>query len=134
MIRFVLLVVLTQLFVSTAFAQSLPHSCARPDEVAVQHLDLNLTVDFQSKTLAGTATLKLRRADGSKQLMLDTKGLTISKISGPGGDLKFKQGEKKGALGRTLTIELPAGVKEVSIEYKTRPGAEALQWLSLIHI
>ena len=130
MIRFVLLVGLTQLFVSTAFAQSLPHSCARPDEVAVQHLDLNLTVDFESKTLAGTATLKLRRADGSKQLMLDTKGLTISKISGPDGDLKFKQGEKKGALGRTLTIELPAGVKEVSIEYKTRPGAEALQWLS----
>ena len=130
MIRFVLLVGLTQLFVSTAFAQSLPHSCARPDEVAVQHLDLNLTVDFESKTLAGTATLKLRRADGSKQLMLDTKGLTVSKISGPDGDLKFKQGEKKGALGRTLTIELPAGVKEVSIEYKTRPGAEALQWLS----
>ena len=35
------------------------HSFARPDEAAVRHLTLNLTVDFERKQLAGSATLQI---------------------------------------------------------------------------
>ncbi|HZI63724.1 MAG TPA: hypothetical protein VFE44_03035, partial [Thermoanaerobaculia bacterium] len=38
-----------------------PHSFARPDEVAVKHLDLDLTVDFAAQKLAGRAALTLDR-------------------------------------------------------------------------
>jgi hypothetical protein len=38
------------------------HSFARPEEAAVKHLSLDLTVDFSSQTLAGRATLTVAAA------------------------------------------------------------------------
>lgn len=115
-----------------AFApQSLPHSFARPDEAAIKHLDLDLTVDFKAKILSGQATLTLDRKPAAKAVVLDTRGLKIGKVSSAAGQkLEWKLGEDKGAMGQSLTIELPAGVNKVAIEYATSPSAEALQWLS----
>ena len=42
-----------------------PHSYARPQEVAVEHLGLDLTVDFPRKQLAGRASLRLRNRAGA---------------------------------------------------------------------
>jgi hypothetical protein len=38
-----------------------PHSGARPDEIAVRHLSLDLEVDFGQRRLGGRATLELDR-------------------------------------------------------------------------
>ena len=47
-------------------------------QVRVTHLDLDLDVDFEAKVLRGTATLDFERIDrAAKELVLDTKGLTI---------------------------------------------------------
>lgn len=38
-----------------------PHSYSRPREVAVRHLSLDLEVDFESRSLAGSVRLDLDR-------------------------------------------------------------------------
>ena len=112
-------------------AQRLPHSCARPDQVAVEHIHLDLKVDFDSKTLSGTARLDLDRKTDAKSLRLDTNGLDVAGIkSSDETDLKFQLGEHVSSLGQTLEVELPDGCEQVTIAYSSRPSAEAVQWLS----
>lgn len=127
---FVLLAVAVLSLAQVAEAQKLPHSCARPDEVAVKHLHLDLKVDFEQKKLIGSAELKLDRKEGANELRLDTSGLKITKIEADGKELVWSLGQHLAPLGQSLTIELPATGDEVKIHYASSPGAEAVQWLS----
>lgn len=120
---------------SQAVAQTFPHSFARPDQVAVQHLQLDLTVDFETKQLSGTAELTLDRKSPTHDLRLDCNGLLIDRVSNlEGSDLNWSFGDEKPGLGKPLTISLPPADKtnpsKVIIHYQTPPNAEALQWLS----
>ncbi|MFK7822160.1 MAG: M1 family metallopeptidase [Planctomycetaceae bacterium] len=130
MTRFLL--VLTLFATTPVFSQSLPHSFARPDEAAIRHLALDLNVDFQSKVLTGTALLEINRRPDTKQLWLETRGLTISEVTTADGakNREWKLGDDKGSMGQSLAITLPPGIEAVKIEYSTSPGAEALQWLT----
>ncbi|MCP4098011.1 MAG: M1 family metallopeptidase [Planctomycetaceae bacterium] len=112
--------------------QELPHSCARPDQIAIAHLHLDLKVDFESQKLAGSATMKLDRRTAASNLYLDTNGLKIFKVqSQPDGkELKWNLGEHEPNLGSSLSIELVDGVDEVTVYYESQPGAEAVQWLT----
>lgn len=113
-------------------AQELPHSCARPDQIAIAHLHLDLKVDFESQKLAGSATMKLDRRTAASKLYLDTNGLKIFKVqSQPDGkELKWSLGEHEPNLGSSLSVELVDGVDEVTVYYESQPGAEAVQWLT----
>ncbi len=116
-----------------------PHSFARPAEVRVTHLDLDLTVDFEARRLRGTATLSLERAPGAGELRLDTRQLEVAAVTlhsegraedQPGGEpAVFTLGEESPFLGRGLTVALGPATTAVRIEYQTLPGAAALQWL-----
>jgi aminopeptidase N len=114
-----------------AAVQRDPHSYSRPDEVRVEHIALDLTVDFAKKQLAGTATLRLRRETAAKTLVLDTNGLEIRGVNvhPPGAPVEFKLGAPHPIFGSSLEIPLRANTTSVSIEYVTSPGAKALQWL-----
>ncbi|MEC8556660.1 MAG: M1 family metallopeptidase [Planctomycetota bacterium] len=116
-------------------AQELPHSFARPDQVVVKHLHLDLRVDFEEKRLAGAATLTVeRREKAVNQLRLDTRGLDIKAVSCGEAELDWALGEEDAQLGKVLTITLPKydslSSDRIKIEYATRPSAEALQWLT----
>ena len=119
-----------------ANAQKLPHSCARPDEVAIKHLHLDLKVDFESKKLSGSATLTLDRKTDSNTLRVDTDGLDITAVkSSDDTELKWELGERNSQLGQALSISLPAKQNtptKVVISYSTRPSAAAVQWLTPI--
>ena len=107
------------------------HSFARPDEARVTHVALDLRADFDTKVLAGRATLTLQRAAGATEVVLDTHDLTIESVSAPdGAPLEFTLGSADAILGQPLTVELPANVSEVIVTYRTSPGADALQWLT----
>jgi leukotriene-A4 hydrolase len=107
------------------------HSFARPDEVAVTHLALNLTVDFDRQQLAGSATLHIENRGNSRELLLDTNGLTISRITlDSGKEVQFQLGDAVKYLGRSLTVSIEASTKSLKIEYTTSPGAAAVQWLT----
>ena len=115
-----------------AEAQELPHSCARPDQIAIEHLHLDLKVDFESQKLSGSATMKLDRRKATDMLYLDTNGLKIFKIQSQlnGKELKWSLGEYKSNLGSCLSVELADGVDEITVYYESQPGAEAVQWLT----
>jgi leukotriene-A4 hydrolase len=111
------------------------HSFGNPQEIAVTHVDLDLTVDFAKRSLGGNATLTLKRNNpAARKLVLDDENLHITKVeaataSGGFAVAKYSVGEKQGTLGAPLTINLPAGARLVRITYSTDPTASALQWL-----
>ena len=105
------------------------HSFARPEVARVTHVDLDLRADFAAKRLSGAATLDLMVAPGATELVLDTRGLSISRVRAGDRELQFAFGEQDRILGRPLTIQLPEGVRRITIEYLTAPDAAALQWL-----
>ncbi|MDZ5619666.1 M1 family metallopeptidase [Nocardioides sp. HM23] len=107
-----------------------PHSHARPNEIAVQHLDLDVTVDFDARRLTGRATYTLDRSTpGATTVVLDTWDLDIRSVTAADGTaLEHGVGEPHPLLGRPLTIV--AGSEDtVVVDYATGEGARALQWL-----
>jgi leukotriene-A4 hydrolase len=108
-----------------------PHSHARPNEIAVRHLGLDLTVDFEQRRLTGLATLELeRRSPDATALVLDTWELDVAAVTlGDGTHLLYELGEHDPVLRRALTIHLGPEDTTVVVHYATSPGARALQWL-----
>lgn len=107
------------------------HSFANSDDIEVSHLDLDLTVHFETKTLSGMATVTLTHKTKSKKLVLDTRDLSIEKVTldGSSTPAQFTLGDEVQYLGRPLTIDITPATKTVSIYYTTSPSAPALQWL-----
>ena len=108
------------------------HSYARPEDVRVTHVALDLRADFAAKVLSGTATLTVERAANAQQIVLDTNKLTIERVTAAGGatTLQHTLGDRDPILGQALTIQLPPEVKEIVVAYRTSPEADALQWLA----
>ncbi|WHU03140.1 M1 family metallopeptidase [Sphingomonas sp. NIBR02145] len=104
---------------------------AQPEVARVTHVDLNLDIDFASKTLSGVATLNVLAAKGAKEIVLDVDDLMIESVTCPKGKvLPFTIGprETETGLGSALTVQLE-GNKQILIRYRTKPGASALGWL-----
>lgn len=108
-----------------------PHSFARPEEVVVKHLHLDLAVDFDRKQLFGTATLTIENKTEAPQLLLDTRDLLIESVTLLPDDAptKWSLGETVPLLGRRLSVDITPATKQVAIRYATSPDAAALQWL-----
>lgn len=112
------------------------HSFSQPDKVRTTDLALDLAVDFDKKTISGTATYTLDWVDkAATQLVLDTRDLTIEKAEGQAADgnwapLAFKLSDKDKVLGSALTIETPNRPAKVRVTYVTSPEASGLQWLA----
>jgi leukotriene A-4 hydrolase/aminopeptidase len=121
------------------------HSFANVAEFRVRHVALDLAVSFREKQLSGYAELTVGRQNPTAgTLVLDTRDLDIRAVSllrkdGAPTPLTFRLGDEQKYLGRPLRIELPAGASSnlnssddsvVRIEYRTRPQASGLQWLT----
>ncbi|MDF7811843.1 M1 family metallopeptidase [Hymenobacter sp. YC55] len=110
-----------------------PHSYSRPAEVSVQHLSLHLAVDFEARTLAGYATWQLVNHSRATELVLDTRNLDIEAVllgDLSGTQTNFSLGEADPVLGQRLHIAILLETEQVTIRYRTTPGAAALQWLT----
>jgi len=110
------------------------HSFANTGDYRVKHIDLDLTVDFSRKVLAGTTTLQFDRLnDDNNALILDTRDLEIEWVrAGKENQLQdatFLLGDKDDILGTPLAIDLPVDASTVVISYQTSPSATGLQWL-----
>jgi leukotriene-A4 hydrolase len=108
-----------------------PHSYSNPDEVRVQHIALDLAVDFAKKQLSGTATLRVRNESNANTLILDTNGLTIQAVTVQprNAPVAFTLSPADPVLGSKLEIPITADTQSVTIQYASSPGARALQWL-----
>ena len=124
------------------------HSYANVDQFRTTHLDLDLRVDFQFKTITGSVTLDLKRLDPrSTQLVLDTKDLMILDVRQKATDVlgatsknqtiwvscPFHLEKPDPILGTALVIQLPPsrkGTESIKIDYETLESSPALQWLT----
>lgn len=109
---------------------------ANVQQVVTDHLRLDLTVDFDHRTLSGTAELQLHRLDPAvDHVTLDTQSLDIRAVEcasaiGAWTATAFTLGTADAVLGTPLTIALPPGAQRLRITYSTRPEASGLQWLT----
>lgn len=105
---------------------------AQPQEARVTHVALDLALDFDAKRVGGTANLRVLADPGEDELVLDSNGLQISRITdGAGRELSYEIGEmvEEGGKGAPLTVQL-GGARNVSIQYMAPADAAALQWLT----
>ena len=109
---------------------------ANIDAFVTKHLLLDLTADFESKTLRGTAELQLERRDPrATEIVLDTRDLQIQKTetaSGTGSwsETAFRLDQPTPAFGSALRVTVPANADRVRVSYASSPSAKGLQWLT----
>ncbi|HFE46067.1 MAG TPA: hypothetical protein ENJ18_11345, partial [Nannocystis exedens] len=100
-----------------------PHSYARPDQVVVRDLLLDLRVRFADHRIAGTVTYRLERLDPAAPLTLDTRDLQIDGVEfaappNPGSKpnwiaANFELGRSDRRHGSPLIIGLPGSSDRV---------------------
>jgi leukotriene-A4 hydrolase len=105
------------------------HSAARPQAAVVERLDLDLTVDFATRTLAGTARWEIRNLAATDTLWLDTRDLTIEAAWRDDEPTTWTLGEPAPFVGSALAVAIRPDTRSVTLRYRTAPGAAALQWL-----
>lgn len=113
------------------------HSYARPDQIRVNHVALDLTVNFGERRLEGSATLRIVRqpeCPTGTPLILDDRGLSIDSVElikpdASSEPLKYRFGTSKPVLGRPLLVDVPDHAQVVRVHYRTTDNATALQWL-----
>ncbi|MDH3215371.1 MAG: M1 family aminopeptidase/hydrolase, partial [Candidatus Krumholzibacteria bacterium] len=107
------------------------HSFARPDEVAMEHLDLDLEVDFEEERIRGKATIRITNRTAADKLFLDTRDLNIERVTLGKMDspTSFVVGETVDMLGQPLIVDITPQTKWVNVFYETRENASAIDWL-----
>jgi len=108
-----------------------PHSYSKPAEAVITHLDLDLNVNFDKKKLSGTATYQIERGADAKEIILDARDITVSKVTldDDTSGAAFATGVPDAILGTGITIKLKPETKKITVHYETSPDAAALQWL-----
>eukprot|EP00238_Polyblepharides_amylifera_P013066 CAMPEP_0196598586 /NCGR_PEP_ID=MMETSP1081-20130531/94402_1 /TAXON_ID=36882 /ORGANISM="Pyramimonas amylifera, Strain CCMP720" /LENGTH=713 /DNA_ID=CAMNT_0041924299 /DNA_START=49 /DNA_END=2191 /DNA_ORIENTATION=+ len=117
-----------------------PSSFANLHEVRVKHINMDLDVRFDTKTIDGFVQLDATIEEtGACQLCLDTRDLTLHQVvlmegENVGGALEYKVAEETKALGSKLTVKLPSSLSKgdsvrVGIKYSTSPTCTAVQFL-----
>ena len=106
-----------------------PHSFSHPNDVRVKHLSWNANVDFKTKTIQASATYDIEHLSDTNRIVFDIKGLKIQKVLIDGKPTIFEIGEEREFLGAPLSVEIDSTTKQVTIDYSTPEGAEALLWV-----
>ncbi|WP_426730286.1 M1 family metallopeptidase [Myxococcus faecalis] len=107
-----------------------PHSYNDSTQPETETLDWRARVDFRTRRLHAEATLTLKEASAGP-LDLDTRDLEILRVvDGNGRPLPYMLAPPEPILGSRLRVELPQGVRQLTVHYRTSPTASALQWLT----
>lgn len=130
------IIILSGILTTPINAQTIDNfSYANAEDISIDHLYLDLMVNFDDKKLKGFAELSLNWHNPKTQtLILDTRGLVIKSVmletvTGQWQATKFKLSPHDEVLGSELSINLVSKAQRVRIYYYTKPSASGLQWL-----
>lgn len=118
--------------VSKADAPKDSHSYSQPGLAVVKHLDLDIKVDFDTKTISGKAAWQIDNASKGTEIIFDENTLNITKVT-LGDDekeTKFELGSEAEFHGKPLRIHIQPNTTKVTIYYTTTRESIALQWLT----
>jgi leukotriene-A4 hydrolase len=104
------------------------HSFARPDEIAVDHISLELQLFFDAKSIMGAATHRLVHNSPADHMYFDLDNIEVRSVKADGQDTEFEVLEGN-EFGQALKVKVGPETKEVAIFYVTSPDAAAVQWL-----
>ncbi|MFB9861933.1 M1 family metallopeptidase [Rufibacter immobilis] len=107
-----------------------PHSFSQPQKARITHVDWQLEVDFNTKTIHGSGIYHLAHSE-TDEIVLDVRNLQILAVylDDESQATDFRLGEEKPFLGQGLHIPLLPQTRSLRLEFKTTPGSAALQWL-----
>jgi len=106
------------------------HTLSNADSVKVQHLSLDIAVDFDAKKIKGSARWNFVNLKQGGSIVFDTKDLVIdSVVLEDGSKASFSLGKADDILGAPLRVALSPESKSLTIYYQTGPAPIALQWL-----
>jgi leukotriene-A4 hydrolase len=111
-------------------------SFANTNAFVTRHLALDVTADFNARTISGTVALDLARLDAAAtDLVLDTRDLDIAKAeaavdNGAWIETTFSLDAPSPAFGRALHVAMPPASTRVRLTYSSSPAAKGLQWLT----
>jgi aminopeptidase N len=100
------------------------------EDVIFKHLTLNLTANFESKTLSGEAIIDIENKALADYIILDCRQLKIKETYVDGTKVNFEIGPTDSTFGAALSIPILPNSKLVRIVYSTTPQSAALQWLN----
>lgn len=96
-----------------AFASS-PRHFERARPFTIEHLALDLALDFEAKSIRGSATLRLRRVDPeATSIELDAIGFVITSVNLSGRDSAKEA--KYTYDGKLLTVEIPRSLPHITL-------------------
>jgi aminopeptidase N len=104
-------------------------SAAQPADIETSHIALDLTVDFDSSVIRGTATLQLVNHKNTTSLVLDTSGLDVDAVTADGRATGWRFLPQI-ANDVPLVVDIEPRTRFVRIDYRSRPSASGLQWLT----
>ena len=110
------------------------HSYSNLNEIKTTHLNLELEVDFNNKTIYGIARHTMKNF-GSDTAIFDIKGLQIQKITTGKlnhereADFVIGNMDKDSILGQPLLVSVSPKTTQINIYYQTTKQSEALDWL-----
>ena len=109
-----------------------PHSFAQPSVARVEHLDLDLQVDFEKQQLTGKASWTINNLAKADEIIFDNSKLNISKITlgEEERETTFILGPETEFLGTALKVAISPDTRLIHIYYTTGKNASALQWLN----
>lgn len=111
------------------------HTYSNVHEIRTKHLDIELDVNFDNKTIYGIARHHMQNVSGTDTAIFDIKGIEIQKVTigvesnEKETDFVIGAWDKDSIFGQPLLIKLKGGNEVINIYYKTTEASEALDWL-----
>ncbi len=108
-----------------------PHSYSNFEKISTKHLHLDLTVDFDTKTVSGVARHRMN-AHTCDTAIFDIKALDIEKVTlGKGNEIgtDFEVGDADDVLGRPLKVKIKPNTEYINIYYSTTDQTQSIDWL-----
>lgn len=105
------------------------HTQSNADSIEMKHLDLDIKVDFEERSIKGRASWNINNMNNLNRMVLDAYKLTVDSVLVDGNIVTHSWGKFVTHLGSELQIPIEENSKRVDIYYKSDPNAGALQWM-----
>ncbi len=105
-----------------------PHSFADTRQGRIRHIDFDLEVSFETRTLRGVGHYTFE-APAAGSLFLDTRDIFVERVFSEGEDLAWSVDAEDRVKGKRLHIQNPGALSKISIAFETSREATALGWL-----